>query len=52
MSVRLQWETDGARWPHRHASRFVEGGGYNDMFGYAWSPANRPRALSPEATIR
>ncbi|MCP3062918.1 hypothetical protein LXT21_29445 [Myxococcus sp. K38C18041901] len=24
----------------------VEGGGYNDMFGYAWSPANRPRPFS------
>ncbi|WP_426744370.1 hypothetical protein VZQ01_22295 [Myxococcus faecalis] len=24
----------------------VEGGGYNDMFGYAWSPGSRPRPFS------
>ncbi|PTL75580.1 hypothetical protein [Vitiosangium sp. GDMCC 1.1324] len=24
----------------------VEGGGYNDMYGYAWSSANRPRPFS------
>jgi magnesium chelatase accessory protein len=27
MSDRLQWETDGAHWPHRTASRFVTAGG-------------------------
>ncbi len=27
--------------PHR----FIEGGGYNDMYGYAWSPALRPEAF-------
>lgn len=27
MSGRLQWERDGAAWPHRRASRFVEAGG-------------------------
>jgi magnesium chelatase accessory protein len=26
MRVRLQWETDGANWPHREASRFVQSG--------------------------
>ncbi|WP_163869896.1 hypothetical protein [Myxococcus eversor] len=25
---------------------FVEGGGFNDMYGYAWSPPNRPRAFN------
>lgn len=28
----------------------VEGGGYNDMYGYAWSPANQPRPFSVVAT--
>ena len=27
MSARLQWDSDGLDWPHRAASRFVEGGG-------------------------
>lgn len=27
MSDRLQWETDGARWPHRAHSRFIDAGG-------------------------
>ena len=27
MGQRLQWETDGAAWPHRAASRFVDAGG-------------------------
>ena len=27
MGDRLHWETDGAAWPHREASRFVVAGG-------------------------
>jgi hypothetical protein len=33
--------------PHR----FIEGGGYNDMYGYAWSPANRPLAFASNADL-
>lgn len=29
MSGRLDWQHDGADWPHREASRFVEAGGLN-----------------------
>ena len=28
MSTRLSWEDDGARWPNRAASRFVDAGGF------------------------
>jgi magnesium chelatase accessory protein len=46
MSRRLDWEVDGARWPHREASRFVEAGGLRwhvQVFG-GLDPA-RPVAL-------
>jgi magnesium chelatase accessory protein len=46
MSRRLDWETDGARWPHRDASRFIEAGGLRwhvQVFGAI--DAARPVAL-------
>lgn len=32
-------------WPIRHNT--VQGGGYNNMFGYSWSPENAPRVGFP-----
>ena len=47
MGQRLQWETDGAAWPHRAASRFVDAGGVRwhvqVLYGAAqYSPAAAP----------
>jgi magnesium chelatase accessory protein len=44
MSARLQWDTDGATWPHRQASRFVDGGGlrwHAQLFAHASEAAPR-----------
>jgi magnesium chelatase accessory protein len=46
MSARLQWETDGAHWPHRQASRFAEGGGLRwHLQVFAHGSAAAPRVL-------
>ncbi len=48
MSDRLVWERDGAHWPHRHASRFVQADGLRwhvQQFGGQASPQQLPVAL-------
>ncbi len=46
MAQRLQWDRDGADWPHRGFSRFVEAGGLRwHVQQVPESPAMRPRCL-------
>ena len=46
MAARLQWDRDGADWPHRRFSRFVEAGGLRwHVQQVPETPSLRPRCL-------
>ena len=58
MSDRLVWERDGAHWPHRHASRFVQADRLRwhvQQFGGYFPPVPLPDdspALSPDQSTK